>query len=151
MLHLSTIFAFLPMLFISGEMGLLMKLIPIIISCLIISSILESFLFLPLHSKQILKANEKQLDWTKLYNFYYHVLYRKTFSIVSSQKDVLPSEHLHFQIEQTSSTKRQHPSTMASWLLPVRWNWTLVQRKVLPRPSTTSLVVCHGVTAQNSM
>ena len=73
---LTTIFAFLPMLFISGEMGLLMKLIPIIISCLIISSILESFLFLPLHSKQILKANEKQLDWTKLYNFYEMVLHK---------------------------------------------------------------------------
>jgi hydrophobic/amphiphilic exporter-1 (mainly G- bacteria), HAE1 family len=82
----TTIFAFLPMLFISGEMGLFMKLIPIVISCLIISSILESFLFLPLHSKQILKANEKQLDWTKLYNFYETVLhkvieYKKSFLI----------------------------------------------------------------------
>jgi hydrophobic/amphiphilic exporter-1 (mainly G- bacteria), HAE1 family len=82
----TTIFAFLPMLFISGEMGLFMKLIPIVISCLIISSILESFLFLPLHSKQILKANEKQLDWTKLYDFYETVLhkvieYKKSFLI----------------------------------------------------------------------
>ena len=38
---LTTIFAFLPMLFISGEMGLLMKIIPIVISCLLLSSIIE--------------------------------------------------------------------------------------------------------------
>ena len=40
------------------------------------------------------------------------------------------------QIERTSTTKRQHPSTMASWLLPIRWNWASAQRKVLPRLST---------------
>ena len=46
----------------------------------------------------------------------------KTSSIVSSQKDVLPSEHSPFQIERTSTTKRLHPSTTASWLLHIRWN-----------------------------
>lgn len=83
---MTTVFAFLPMLFITGEMGLFTKLIPIVISCLILSSIIESFLFLPLHSKHILKANEKQLDWSKLYNFYEKVLhkiidYKKSFLI----------------------------------------------------------------------
>ena len=83
---MTTIFAFLPMLFITGEMGLFTKLIPIVISCLILSSIIESFLFLPLHAKYILKANEKQLDWSKLYNFYEKVLhkvieYKKSFLI----------------------------------------------------------------------
>ena len=73
---LTTIFAFLPMLFISGEMGLLTKLIPIVISCLILSSIIESFLFLPLHAKHILKANERQVDWTKIYNFYENILHK---------------------------------------------------------------------------
>ena len=46
----------------------------------------------------------------------------RTFSIVSLQKDELPSEHSHFQIERTSTTKRLHPSTTASWLLHIRWN-----------------------------
>ena len=46
----------------------------------------------------------------------------RIFSIVSSQKDVQPSEHSPFQIERTSTTKRLHPSTTASWLLPIRWN-----------------------------
>ncbi|RXK13243.1 multidrug transporter AcrB [Halarcobacter mediterraneus] len=83
---MTTVFAFLPMLLISGEMGLLMKLVPIVISCLILSSIIESFLFLPLHSKHILKAKEKQLDWTKVYNLYERILhktieYKKSFLI----------------------------------------------------------------------
>ncbi len=73
---MTTVFAFLPMLLISGEMGLLMKLIPIVISCLILSSILESFLFLPLHAKHFLKANEKHLDWTKLYTLYETILHK---------------------------------------------------------------------------
>jgi len=83
---MTTVFAFLPMLLISGEMGLLMKLIPIVISCLILSSLIESFLFLPLHAKHILKANEKQLDWTKAYDFYETIIhkvihYKKTFLV----------------------------------------------------------------------
>ena len=83
---MTTVFAFLPMLLISGEMGLLMKLIPIVISCLILSSLIESFLFLPLHAKHILKPHEKQLDWTKAYNLYETILhkvihYKKTFLV----------------------------------------------------------------------
>lgn len=73
---ITTVFAFLSMLFISGEMGLFIKLIPIVITCLIVSSIIESFLFLPLHAKHILKVNEKQLDWTKVYNFYENILHK---------------------------------------------------------------------------
>lgn len=80
----TTVFAFLPMLLISGEMGLLTKLIPIVISILILASLIESFLFLPLHAKHILKKNEKLLDWSKAYNLYETMLhkvihYKKTF------------------------------------------------------------------------
>ncbi|RBQ29707.1 efflux RND transporter permease subunit [Aliarcobacter vitoriensis] len=83
----TTVFAFLSMLFISGEMGLFIKLIPIVITCLILSSIIESFLFLPLHAKHFLKVNEKQLDWTKMYNFYENILHKviehkKSFLII---------------------------------------------------------------------
>ncbi|QDF28016.1 efflux RND transporter permease subunit [Halarcobacter anaerophilus] len=84
---MTTVFAFLPMLLISGEMGLLMKLVPIVISCLILSSIIESFLFLPLHCKHVLKAKEKQLDWSRVYKIYEDILhkiikYKKTFLLL---------------------------------------------------------------------
>lgn len=83
----TTIFAFLPMLLISGELGVLMKLIPIVISVLIFSSLIESFLFLPLHAKHILRRKDKMLDWTKAYDFYETILHKiiahkKSFLIV---------------------------------------------------------------------
>jgi len=80
----TTIFAFLPMLLISGEFGILMKLIPIVVSVLIFSSLVESFIFLPLHAKHTLKRKDNMLDWTKAYNLYEAILhkvihYKKTF------------------------------------------------------------------------
>ena len=83
----TTIFAFLPMLLISGEFGIFMQLIPIVISVLIFASLIESFIFLPLHAKHILKRKDKMLDWTKAYNFYEAILhkvihYKKTFLLV---------------------------------------------------------------------
>jgi multidrug efflux pump subunit AcrB len=83
----TTIFAFLPMLLISGEMGILMKLVPIVVTVMIFSSLIESFLFLPLHSKHILKRKDKMFDWTPLYNFYEKILhkvvyYKKSFLLV---------------------------------------------------------------------
>lgn len=84
---MTTVFAFLPMLLISGEMGMLMKLVPIVLSCLILSSIIESFLFLPLHAKHILKPKEKLLNWNPVYTIYEDILhqvirYRKLFLAV---------------------------------------------------------------------
>ena len=83
----TTIFAFLPMLLISGEFGILMMLIPIVISVLIFASLIESFIFLPLHAKHILKRKDKMLDWTKAYDFYENILhkviyYKKTFLLI---------------------------------------------------------------------
>jgi multidrug efflux pump subunit AcrB len=83
----TTIFAFLPMLLISGEMGILMKLVPIVVTVMIFSSLIESFLFLPLHSKHILKRKDKMFDWTPLYNFYEKILhkvvyYKKSFLLL---------------------------------------------------------------------
>ncbi|MBU3014923.1 efflux RND transporter permease subunit [Poseidonibacter lekithochrous] len=83
----TTIFAFLPMLLISGEFGILMMLIPIVISVLIFASLIESFIFLPLHAKHILKRKDKMLDWTKAYDFYENILhkvihYKKTFLVM---------------------------------------------------------------------
>jgi HAE1 family hydrophobic/amphiphilic exporter-1 len=77
---LTTIFAFLPLLMISGKIGIFMKIIPIMVSILIISSVMEAFIFLPLHSKEILKPEEKTKEklWEKI-NFYYEKILRFIF------------------------------------------------------------------------
>lgn len=72
---ITTIFAFMPMLFLSGRLGATMKFVPIVISILIIASLLESFLFLPLHAKHALKPKDKVLDWSKAYDVYEKVLH----------------------------------------------------------------------------
>ncbi len=54
----TTIFAFLPLLIMSGEMGVFIKILPIMISILLLSSLFEAFYFLPLHAKEMLKAHK---------------------------------------------------------------------------------------------
>jgi len=53
----TTIFAFLPLLIMSGEMGVFIKVLPIMISILLLSSLFEAFYFLPLHAKELLKPH----------------------------------------------------------------------------------------------
>jgi multidrug efflux pump subunit AcrB len=67
---LTTVFAFLPMLMMSGEMGEFIKLIPIAVSVLIAASLLESFVFLPMHAKHLLRPNLPQVDWSRATNAY---------------------------------------------------------------------------------
>ena len=54
---LTTVFAFLPMLLLSGQMGMFIKIIPIMITVLLLSSLFEAFYFLPLHSYEFLKVS----------------------------------------------------------------------------------------------
>ena len=49
---LTTVFAFLPLLMMSGKMGMFMQVLPVMISVLLISSLFEAFYFLPLHAKE---------------------------------------------------------------------------------------------------
>jgi len=56
---LTTVFAFLPLLIMSGEMGMFMKVLPVMISILLVSSLFEAFFFLPLHSKELYSLNAK--------------------------------------------------------------------------------------------
>ncbi len=49
---LTTVFAFLPLLIMSGKMGMFMQVLPVMISVLLVSSLFEAFYFLPLHSKE---------------------------------------------------------------------------------------------------
>lgn len=50
---LTTVFAFLPLLIMSGKMGMFMQVLPVMISILLISSLFEAFYFLPLHAKEL--------------------------------------------------------------------------------------------------
>jgi len=50
---LTTVFAFLPLLMMSGKMGMFMQVLPVMISVLLLSSLFEAFYFLPLHAKEL--------------------------------------------------------------------------------------------------
>jgi multidrug efflux pump subunit AcrB len=78
---LTTVFAFLPLLIMTGKMGMFMKILPIMISILLISSLFEAFYFLPLHAKELLsigKIEKIQKDenkfWKGLNSFYKAIL-----------------------------------------------------------------------------
>lgn len=76
---LTTVFAFLPMLILSGEMGTFIRIIPIMITVLLLSSLFEAFYFLPLHAHDFLRVSEdrsftKKL-WAKLYSWHNSVLH----------------------------------------------------------------------------
>ena len=59
---LTTVFAFLPLLILSGEMGMFMKVLPVMISILLVSSLFEAFYFLPLHSKELFSMKDTKVD-----------------------------------------------------------------------------------------
>lgn len=74
----TTVFAFLPILMMTGETGVFMRILPIMITILLLSSLLEAFFFLPLHAKHTLKVNkdEKKSEsfWQMNKNIYYNIL-----------------------------------------------------------------------------
>ena len=81
---LTTVFAFLPMLLLSGEMGMFIKIIPIMITVLLLSSLFEAFYFLPLHAHDFLKVSKDEdftrKIWIKLsywHNKALHFVFRK--------------------------------------------------------------------------
>ena len=107
MATLTTVAAFLPMFMLTGEMGLFIKLIPIVVIMVLFGSLIESFFFLPLHSKEFLKKGSKSLDWspvTSRYEKVLHILihYKKStlalFFIVVPLLTVLTLKSLHFQL-----------------------------------------------------
>lgn len=81
---LTTVFAFLPMLLLSGEMGMFIKIIPIMITVLLLSSLFEAFYFLPLHAHDFLKVSQEdsftKKIWKKLtswHNSALHFVFRR--------------------------------------------------------------------------
>ena len=78
---LTTVFAFLPLLIMTGKMGMFIKILPIMISILLLSSLFEAFYFLPLHAKEffsmgkIEKIQQEQSQfWRKLIALYRLIL-----------------------------------------------------------------------------
>ena len=84
---LTTLFSFLPILMISGTMGEVMKLIPIALSALVVASLIESFIFLPIHAAHTLKNGSKVTSWEKANSIYNKVIHffmywKKTFIVI---------------------------------------------------------------------
>ena len=77
---LTTIIAFIPLLFISGGLGVFIRIIPVMVIVLIVSSFIESFVFLPAHYKFFIrdkdeyKQSKRDLLWEKLGNSYRRIL-----------------------------------------------------------------------------
>ncbi|WP_419764141.1 MAG: efflux RND transporter permease subunit [Arcobacter sp.] len=81
---ITTLFSFLPILMISGTMGEVMKLIPIALSALVVASLIESFLFLPIHAAHVLKSGSKVTSWERANEVYNKIIHffmnwKKTF------------------------------------------------------------------------
>ena len=81
---ITTLFAFLPSLMISGTMGEVIKLVPIALSALIFASLIESFLFLPIHAAHVLKVGAKVTSWERFNKIYsatihFFMQWKKTF------------------------------------------------------------------------
>ena len=84
---ITTVFSFLPILLISGTLGEVMKLVPIAISVLIIASLVEAFVFLPIHASHALKKEAKALSWQKAMDLYAKAInlclkYKKSFLLL---------------------------------------------------------------------
>lgn len=84
---LTTLFSFLPILLISGTMGEVMKLIPIALSALVVASLIESFIFLPIHAAHTLKSGAKVTSWEKVNKIYSSIIHlfmnwKKTFLLI---------------------------------------------------------------------
>ena len=82
---LTTVFAFLPMLLLSGEMGMFIKIIPIMITVLLLSSLLEAFYFLPLHAYDFLRV-KKSRDYTKALWDRLYLWHNRTLHFVFKRK-----------------------------------------------------------------
>jgi len=108
---LTTVFAFLPMLLLSGDMGTFIKIIPIMITVLLLSSLFEAFYFLPLHAYEFLRVTKKETYakkiWAKLYKWHSQALHfmfkRKYISLVVMVVTILSltvvlAKHTKFQL-----------------------------------------------------
>ncbi len=71
---LTTLFSFIPLLMLSGTLGEIIRLIPIAFSALIVASLIESFVFLPIHAAHILSPHSKTLSWERMNGYYLRIM-----------------------------------------------------------------------------
>ncbi|MDP2893805.1 MAG: efflux RND transporter permease subunit [Sulfurimonas sp.] len=102
----TTVVAFLPIFMMQGETALFIMLIPLTVIIILLGSLLESFLFLPLHSYEFLRKSNNIVNWVPLQNFYESVVlrllhYKKIsllfFFIVIPLSTVLVATSMKFQ------------------------------------------------------
>jgi len=84
---LTTLFAFLPMLMLSGTLGKFIQYIPIMVSFLVVASLIEVFIFLPIHSIHTLNKKDKARSWKFFNDIYrklltYTIHFKKTFLVL---------------------------------------------------------------------
>lgn len=118
---LTTVFAFLPMLLLSGEMGMFIKIIPIMIAVLLLSSLFEAFYFLPLHAYDFLRVSKEgsftKRVWMRLsswHNAVLHFFFRKkalslvlmTISIIALS--IVMAKNAKFQLFPDFDTTQVH-------------------------------------------
>ncbi|WP_321777676.1 efflux RND transporter permease subunit [Sulfurimonas sp.] len=83
----STVAAFLPMFLLTGEIALFLILIPIVVVMILIGSLLESFIFLPLHASEFLRKSNNFIDWNPFRDLYgrtlsFSIKYKKIFLLL---------------------------------------------------------------------
>ncbi len=81
----TTVFAFLPILLMSGEVGVFMQVLPIMITILLISSLLEAFFFLPLHANHLYVVNKEDKRSEKIWD-YNKKIYHSILKIILNNK-----------------------------------------------------------------
>ena len=74
---LTTIAAFLPMFAIGGILGEFIKVIPVVVCCALLGSLLEAFAVLPSHACELLKVEKKKprFNWQPLLEKYGRLLH----------------------------------------------------------------------------
>ncbi|MFA5426633.1 MAG: efflux RND transporter permease subunit [Sulfurimonas sp.] len=72
----TTVVAFLPIFMMQGETALFIMLIPLTVIIILLGSLLESFLFLPLHAHEFLRKSNNIVNWVPLQNFYESLVLR---------------------------------------------------------------------------
>jgi multidrug efflux pump subunit AcrB len=101
---LTTVFAFLPLLIMSGEMGMFMKVLPVMITILLLSSLFEAFYFLPLHAKDfysIGNIQKHQKDSKSDFWLWFDRVYEKILGFLLARKKISLSAIVIFIILST--------------------------------------------------
>lgn len=102
----TTVVAFLPLFMLSGEISKFIILIPIMVIMILLGSLIESFLFLPLHAEEVLKKQKNFVDWDRVRHLYegiLHFLIRYKKSVLAAFLITVPLltfatlKSMHFQ------------------------------------------------------